>query len=170
MLLRLFTNRRFPRWSGPLIGGLVGGYVGLRNLVNPGGLPIGWMVLGGVLIGCFAGSLAILLDPKNNGESIGRAPRPFDGSESSSRRFCRQGSGAFRFNALLVSVYWSGVEPDRGTREPRNRGRVLTRLKIRSVRWGNRVSRYLGRYHSGMVRPVKLLVLCCHNDSLLDPY
>ncbi len=64
MLLRYLGNRRFPRWSGPLIGGLVGGYVGLRNLVNPGGLPIGWMVLGGVLIGGFAGSLAILLDPK----------------------------------------------------------------------------------------------------------
>lgn len=81
MLPRLFANRRFQCWSGPLIGGLVGGYVGLQNLVNPRGLPIGWMVLGGVLIGGLAGSLALLLDPIPTGNVTEGLPDHLTGAD-----------------------------------------------------------------------------------------
>jgi hypothetical protein len=58
----IFKNREFPRWSGPLIGILAGGYCGLSQF-RPGGLPIWITVLGGAIIGGLAGCLIFLLDP-----------------------------------------------------------------------------------------------------------
>ncbi len=66
----IFKNREFPRWSGPLIGMLAGGYCGLSQF-RPGGLPIWITVLGGATIGGLAGCLVFLLDSK----------RPTDASE-----------------------------------------------------------------------------------------
>ena len=59
----IFKNREFPRWSGPLIGILAGGYTGLIQF-RPGGLPIWVVVLGGAMIGGLAGCLVFLLDPR----------------------------------------------------------------------------------------------------------
>ena len=59
----IFKNREFPRWSGPLIGMLAGGYCGLRQF-RQGGLPIGITVLGGAMIGGLAGCLVFLVDSK----------------------------------------------------------------------------------------------------------
>ncbi len=69
----IFKNREFPRWSGPLIGILAGGYTGLIQF-RPGGLPIWVVVLGGAMIGGLAGCLVFLLDPSRPTEGTEELP------------------------------------------------------------------------------------------------
>lgn len=55
-------NYHFPRWSGPLVGALVGGLCALRFGLGAQ-IPLGWCVLGGVLMGGLAGAAILLLEP-----------------------------------------------------------------------------------------------------------
>src|SRR5262245_48750469 len=55
-------NRRFPRWSAPLVGVIAGALCGLR-----GGLhaqePIAFYILGGAIGGGIAGAAIFVLEP-----------------------------------------------------------------------------------------------------------
>ena len=66
LLLKIFKNRRFPRWAGPLVGVMVGGYCGLQNPFVPGALPVWMTMAGGAIMGGLAGSLVIFLDPRSS--------------------------------------------------------------------------------------------------------
>ena len=64
MLLKRFHNRNFSRWMGPLIGLVVGAYCGIQNPFALGGLSQLTTIIGGAVLGSFAGILVMLLDPK----------------------------------------------------------------------------------------------------------
>lgn len=64
MLLKRFHNRHFSRWMGPLIGLVVGAYCGIQNPFALGGLSQLTAIIGGAVLGGFAGILVMLLDPK----------------------------------------------------------------------------------------------------------
>lgn len=64
MLLKRFHNRFFSRWMGPSIGLVVGAYCGIQNPFALGGLSQLTAIIGGAVLGGFAGILVMLLDPK----------------------------------------------------------------------------------------------------------
>ena len=56
------ANFRFPRWSGPLIGAIVGAILGARDSVVDE-KPLAWeWLIGGMLLGLLAGCIVFLLD------------------------------------------------------------------------------------------------------------
>lgn len=55
-------NHRFPRWSAPLLGIVVGGLCGLRAGLRAQ-IPLAWFVVGGGVIGGLAGAFILLLEP-----------------------------------------------------------------------------------------------------------
>ena len=122
MLPRLFTNRRFPRWAGPLIGMLVGAYCGLQNPMNPGALPVGLTVLGGTLIGGLAGSLALLLDPIPTGNVTEGLPDHLTGANQVPAGFVGRVLALFGlllcwFPFIGLALNLIGVLVNRGTED-----------------------------------------------------
>lgn len=59
-------NRIFPRWSGPFVGAIVGTIVGVQAAIRNRGGELGvssvYFIIGGAIIGMFAGCLIALLD------------------------------------------------------------------------------------------------------------
>jgi hypothetical protein len=56
------NNRKFPSWSAPLVGTVVGALGGLKTGLDAE-IPIYLCILGGSLIGGLAGSIIFVLDP-----------------------------------------------------------------------------------------------------------
>lgn len=80
----MLKNRRFPRWSAPLLGIVVGGLCGLRAGLRAQ-IPLAWFVVGGGLIGGLAGAFILLLEPAGYETNDENLPAHFQRSVSQHR-------------------------------------------------------------------------------------
>ena len=56
-------NFSFPKWSGPVVGAVVGILVALQSVRLQVDVPILYLLAGGAILGALAGCFMLLLDP-----------------------------------------------------------------------------------------------------------